>query len=265
MPYARNRLDGVRTYFEDWGGDGPPVVVYAGLADPLQWSQSSGLAGALHDDFRLVFADHRGQGRSDKPYEVGAYSLPTRCADVIAVLDTSGIDRAHFIGFSWGARLGFAVGEHAPNCLLSLVLCGNQPYEWDTGWPFVQGISTALAASRREGTMEAFVESLESWFDERLPEPVRTWTLENDPAAIDAAWRSALAEGPVSEDLTAWSVPCLIYAGADDPMHDSAERAAAEIPGATFLSLARRTHLSAADEVNGVLPHVVDLFNSVSV
>jgi pimeloyl-ACP methyl ester carboxylesterase len=127
----------------------------------------------------------------------------------------------------------------------------------------VQGISAALAASRQEGTMEAFVKRLESWFGERLPEPVRTWTLENDPGAIDAAWRSALAEGPVSEDLTAWSVPCLIYAGADDQMHDSAEKAAAEIPGATFVSLARCTHLSAADEVNGVLPHVLDLFSSV--
>jgi pimeloyl-ACP methyl ester carboxylesterase len=93
-------------YFEDWG-----VVVLQssstrGWLDPLQWSQSSRLAYASSDDFRLVFADHRGQGRSDKPHEVGAYSLPSRCADVIAVLDTLSIDRAHFIGFSLGRTPG---------------------------------------------------------------------------------------------------------------------------------------------------------------
>lgn len=51
MPYATNPIDGVRTYFDDSGRSGPPVVLYPGFADPLQWSQASGLARALEDDF----------------------------------------------------------------------------------------------------------------------------------------------------------------------------------------------------------------------
>src|ERR687895_524633 len=122
MPYATNPLDGIRTYFEDTEGSGAPVVVYPGFADPLAYAKTSPLVGALDDEFRLIFADHRGQGRSDKPHDVASYELATRVADATAILDTLGIERAHYLGFSWGARLGFAVGEHAPERVLSLVL-----------------------------------------------------------------------------------------------------------------------------------------------
>jgi pimeloyl-ACP methyl ester carboxylesterase len=237
VPWATNPLDGVRTYFETWAGRGPPVLFYAGFADPLSWSQRSGLARALRDDYRLIFADHRGQGRSDKPHDVAAYGLATRTADAVAVLDELGIERAHFVGISWGARLGFALGEHAPERLHSLVLCGNQPYAWGPEWRIVQVAAGAVAAAREAG-MPAFVAAFEAGLGERLPEPVRTWTLANDPAALDAAWRSALAEGPVSADLSSWQIPCLIYAGSGDAdIHASAAKAAAEIPNARFLSL----------------------------
>jgi len=59
-------------------------------------------------------------------------------------------------------------------------------------------------------------------------------------------------------------VPCLIYAGTEDEMHDNAKRAAGEIPGAVWLSLAGHTHLSAADEVDEVLPRVRELFHSTA-
>lgn len=130
MPHATNPLDGIRTYFEDPGGNAPAVLFYTGFADPLEVAKASRLARELSAEFRLIFADHRGQGRSDKPRDLGAYALPTRAADAVAVLDSLNIDRAHFLGSSWGARLGFALGEHAPERVLSLVLCGNQPYAW---------------------------------------------------------------------------------------------------------------------------------------
>ena len=102
-------IDHVQTYFEDSGGSGPPVLVYPGFTDPLEYAKASPLVQALAQDLRLIFADHRGQGRSDKPHDVASYALSTRVADATAILDTLGIERAHYIGFSWGARLGFAI------------------------------------------------------------------------------------------------------------------------------------------------------------
>ena len=207
----------------------------------------------MRGEFRLIFADHRGQGGSDKPYDASSYTLPTRVGDAVAVLDALGIGRAHFFGSSWGARLGFALGEHAPERVLSLVLCGNQPYAWDFDWPIAHAVGEAIAAARQEG-MTGFVETFESALDYRFPEPERTWTLtKNDPAALEAAWRSAQAEGPISQDLSRWQVPCLICAGEADEMHDDARRAAAEIPRASFVSLAGHSHISAFYEADDLL------------
>jgi pimeloyl-ACP methyl ester carboxylesterase len=265
MPYATNPVDGVRTYFEDSGGAGPPVLFYTGFADPLEVAKASGLARALHAELRLIFADHRGQGGSDKPSEVSAYALATRVADAVAVLEALSIERAHFLGSSWGARLGFALGEQAPERALSLVLCGNQPYAWNLESPTAKAAAAAVAASRQKG-MKGFVETFEAALDYRFPEPERTWTLEkNDPAALEAAWRSAQDEGPISPDLSTWRVPCLICVGEGDEMHDDAKRAAGEIPGARFISVAGHSHISAFYEADDVLlPHIVELLRSAT-
>jgi pimeloyl-ACP methyl ester carboxylesterase len=266
VPYATNPADNVRTYFEDSGGASVPVLFYTGFADPLDVAKSSRLAQALSGEFRLIFADHRGQGGSDKPHEPDAYALPTRVADALAVLDAMGIERAHFLGASWGARLGFALGEHAPERVLSLVLCGNQPYEWDLESPTADVVAAAIAASRKEG-MQGFVEAFEAAAGYRFPEPSRSWIIaKNDPAALEAASLSVRAENAVSADLSKWRLPCLICAGEADEMHDDAERAAREIPGARFVSLAGHSHISAfyeADEL--LLPHILELFRSTGV
>jgi pimeloyl-ACP methyl ester carboxylesterase len=263
VPYAANPGDGVRTYFEEAGGGGPPVLFYTGFADPLEVAKASRLAEALSGEFRLIFADHRGQGGSDKPRKASAYALPTRVGDVVAVLDALGIERTHFLGSSWGARLGFALGEHAPERVLSLVLCGNQPYGWNLESTTAQAVAAAIAASKKEG-MKGFVEAFESGLDYRFPEPERTWTLEkNDPAALAAAWRAIQLEGPISQHLPRWRVPCLICAGEADEMHDDAKSAAAEIPSAKFVSLAGHSHISAFYEADDLLlPHILELLRS---
>jgi pimeloyl-ACP methyl ester carboxylesterase len=262
MPYATNRIDGVRTSFEAAGGDGLPVLVYPGFTDPLAFAKASPLVQGLRGDFRLIFADHRGQGGSDKPHDVASYALTTRVADAIAILDELGIERANYLGFSWGARLGFAIGEHAPERVHSLVLCGNQPYEWPMEGPMLRAVSEALAVGKERG-MPAMLETWESSIDERFPEPARTWMLDNDPVALDAAFRSAFLEGPISRDLTAWTTPCLIYVGEEDEMHDGAARAAREIPTAEFVSLPGHTHFSAERVGDELLPRALELFRSV--
>jgi pimeloyl-ACP methyl ester carboxylesterase len=80
--------------------------------------------------------------------------------------------------------------------------------------------------------------------------------LDNDPHALDAEFRSAFQEGPISPDLSRWTTPCLIYAGEEDEMHAGAARAASEIPGAAFISLPGHTHFSAERVGEELLPRV---------
>jgi pimeloyl-ACP methyl ester carboxylesterase len=262
MPYARNALDGNRVYFEDDGGNGEAVVFYGGIVDSVDLLRTSRIAQALQElpeeEFRFIYADHRGVGRSDKPHEVEAFAMRLRVADAMAVLDKLGIERAHFIGNSYGARLGFGIGEHAPERVLSLVLGGQQPYAMDPDTPLARVITEALAESRKEGTLELFVAALESFSGVRIPDAQRALYLDNDPAAIEAASSAMVAEGAISEDLQAWEVRCLIYVGARDAdFHDKAQRAASEIPNAQFISLEERDHVGAhLAQVDPLLPAV---------
>jgi pimeloyl-ACP methyl ester carboxylesterase len=241
----------------------PSCSLLHGLRGSARGAKASRLARVLSAEFRVICADHRGQGGSDKPHDAGSYALPTRVGDAVAVLDALGIERAHFLGSSWGARLGFALGEHAPERASSLVLCGNQPYAWDLESPIAKVVARAIAASRRGG-MKGFVETFEAGLGYRFPEPDRTWTLEkNEPAALEAAWKSVQDERAISEDLSRWRLRCLICAGDADEMHEDARMAAAEIPGAQFLSLAGHSHISAFYEADDVLlPHVLAVLRS---
>jgi len=88
---------------------------------------------------------------------------------------------------------------------------------------------------------------------------------KNDPAALEAAWRSVLSERPISQELRRWQLPCLICAGAADEMHDDAERASREIPGATFVSLPGHSHISAFYEADDLLlPHILELLRAAT-
>ena len=88
--YATNALDASRVYFKDDGGEGAPVVILGGFMDPVELVRDTPIARALDEmsgEFRLIYIDHRGHGRSDKPHDPEAYAMPLRVADVVAVLD----------------------------------------------------------------------------------------------------------------------------------------------------------------------------------
>jgi pimeloyl-ACP methyl ester carboxylesterase len=244
MPFGTNAVDGTRVCFEE-EGHGVPVVLHGGFLDSIAEVRESRIARALPaDEFRLIYVDHRGLGRSDKPHDPEAYSMPLRVKDAVAVLDELGIERAHFIGTSWGGRLCFGIGEHAPGRVLTLVIGGQQPYTWPDS-PLTRVVTEGLVASRTEG-MDALIRTLETFWNARFPDTRRVRWLENDPAALDAAWKAALAEGPISKDLRAWRIRCLIFIGAGDTdFLDQARRAAGEIPNGEFISLEGLDHYGA--------------------
>jgi pimeloyl-ACP methyl ester carboxylesterase len=247
-------------YFEDDGGQGSPVVVLGGFLDPVEVVRTAPIARALQelaDEFRLVFIDHRGHGRSDKPHEPSAYAMPLRVADVLAVLDELIIPRAHFVGISWGGRLCFGLGEYAAQRVRSLVIIGQQPYAIDPDGPLARVVGEALDASKEQG-IEPLVLAFEA-IAGRYPDNVRDAYLACDAEAMRAAWDAAMAEGAVSEDLGAWRTRCLIcVAGDDADFFDQARRAADEIPDADFVTIVGIDHLGVdTARVDPVLPAVL--------
>lgn len=65
MPYVNN--EGVRIYYEV-EGQGPPLVLIAGLTGNLKTWRLYGYVKELKGDYRLILLDPRGHGDSDKPH-----------------------------------------------------------------------------------------------------------------------------------------------------------------------------------------------------
>jgi pimeloyl-ACP methyl ester carboxylesterase len=239
MPFATNPIDGCKVYYEDDGGDGPPVVIMGGFSSSVAANRFWPVAQALGDAYRSIYIDHRGHGQSDKPHDEAAYALPTRVADVTAVLDELGLAKAHFVTVSYGARLAYAVAELASERVQSLTACGMGPYALGRGGPLVSAIDRAMDGAG----MEAFADALSAFM--LVEGPVRDALLANDHAALAASWKSGRNTGAISDRLSEWMLPCLIYAGTDDAdFFELSKRAAAEIPGATFLEMPGLTHFS---------------------
>jgi pimeloyl-ACP methyl ester carboxylesterase len=117
---ARVDADGVGIEYEVVG-EGRPVVLLHGFPDSARlWRyQVPALADA---GFRVVVPDLRGYGRSGKPEQVDAYSIPVLAGDVMAMMSDAGIDRAHVVGHDWGAGLAWAMASLAPGSVDHLVV-----------------------------------------------------------------------------------------------------------------------------------------------
>jgi pimeloyl-ACP methyl ester carboxylesterase len=94
-------------------GEGRPVVLIHGFPDSGRlWRHQ---VGALADaGFKVIVPDMRGYGASDKPAGVEAYNILFLVADVGAVLDHAGVERAHVVGHDWGAAVAWALAAVAP-------------------------------------------------------------------------------------------------------------------------------------------------------
>jgi pimeloyl-ACP methyl ester carboxylesterase len=99
-------------------GDGPDVLLIAGLGDPAEaWQpQLDGLA----DRYRLIAFDNRGAGRTPLPEE--PLSVTTMAEDAGALLRALEIPSAHVAGFSMGGAIAQELALRHPELVRSLVL-----------------------------------------------------------------------------------------------------------------------------------------------
>ena len=83
--------DGVRIYYEHYG-QGPAVLLTHGYGATSQmWA---GQIEAFKDRYRIIVWDMRGHGQTDYPEDQAVYSEAHTVADMAAVLDACGEERA---------------------------------------------------------------------------------------------------------------------------------------------------------------------------
>jgi pimeloyl-ACP methyl ester carboxylesterase len=160
----------------EWGKRGDPAVLYwDGLGGTgLHANEIAPILVADHG-LRVVAPDAPGHGRS--PALPADALRPSRLAEVVSrLLDELEIERVHFVGFSWGARVGCSFAARFPERTASLAVV-----EGGTAW---SQEPLDLAACVEEAHKELEEESFASWeaFFTYERESLRRWT----PAVAEA-------------------------------------------------------------------------------
>lgn len=125
MPETRGRpfeveRDGVRIVGEE-AGDGPAIVCLHGIT-ATRWYVLTGSRRLERHGYRVVTFDARGHGESSAAPERSAYSYDDFNADLEAVLDDRGIERAVLVGNSLGAHTAASYALARPDRVAGLVL-----------------------------------------------------------------------------------------------------------------------------------------------
>ncbi len=106
--------DGTSLYYEEAGTGTPVVFVHEFAGDYRTWEPQMRFFSRIH---RCVTYSQRGYPPSDVPSDPARYGQDIARADVIAVMDALGIEKAHVVGHSMGAYTALHVGMRHPRAL----------------------------------------------------------------------------------------------------------------------------------------------------
>jgi 3-oxoadipate enol-lactonase len=246
-----------RLGFDVHGAAGAPVLLLG---------SSVGSTRAMWDDqvepfatrFQVIRYDHRGHGGSEVP--PGPYSVADLGQDVLALLDSLGVQRFSYAGLSLGGMVGIWLGIHAPDRLDRLTLCCTSAY-----LPPAQLWQDRVEAVRTGGMASIADAVLARWFTPGFaaarPDQVTRLrdVLLGCPVEGYAGCCLAIAGMDQRADLHRITTPTLVLAGAHDPATppSHSEQLAASIPAARMVQV-DASHLATVERADGCTELLLD-------
>jgi pimeloyl-ACP methyl ester carboxylesterase len=241
--------DGVEIYYEVHGS-GPPLLLTHGYSMTSQMWQ--GQIEALAKHRQLLLWDMRGHGRSDYPDDASAYSEALTVADMAALLDAIGAERAIVGGLSLGGYMSLAFYRAHPDRVRALLII-------DTGPGFKKDDAREAWNRRASETGDRF--DREGLSALQLGSRERSDVSHRDASGLARAARGMLTQrdGRVIELLPDIKVPSLVVVGADDtPFLAASDYMAAKIPGAKKAVIPAAGHAVNIDQpqafIDAILP-----------
>src|SRR5437879_6542891 len=223
--------DGVPIHYEVHGprendSTMPPILLSHGYgATCRMWD---GQVAAFADRYRLVLWDMRGHGQSGDPLDPALYSHALSVADMAAVLDACGVERAIIGGLSLGGVMSLAFHLAHPERVRALML-------FDTG----PGFRNPEARRQWNQRAEARARQLEKQGLAEAGGGAETRLGRHRSAqGLAGAARGMLAQYDSSliDSLPTIAVPTLVLVGAEDKNFlAAADYMAGKIPGAQKL------------------------------
>ncbi|WP_374023379.1 alpha/beta fold hydrolase [Mycobacterium sp. HNNTM2301] len=235
-------------------GTGPAVLLWPSLLMTGDlWAGQAARFGASH---RLVLIDPPGHGGSEPLRSAFTFTDCARC--VVDLLDGLGIDKAHFVGNSWGGMIGatFAArhSDRLDRAVLMNCTASKAGAVQKAKYAAMLRAAAVLGGIRPPLTRSAMRAFLGPTTLRTRPDVVETVRASLRAVDIDSARWAVRSVVPARPDqhalLRTISAPVLVVAGAEDATFPVAEtRAMAEsIPGASFRVLDGIAHLAALED-----------------
>ncbi|NLD55033.1 MAG: alpha/beta fold hydrolase [Burkholderiaceae bacterium] len=239
---------GVRSWYAVWGDAGP----WLAFAPVYQITHTGFLRLAvpyLCRHFRVVTMDGRGNGRSDRPSDAGAYSFDDYYADFVAVLDAVGADPVALVGISATAMTVLRLAAEQPARVSHLIVAGGfAEFRLDT--PELAELGRRQLDSMRQD----WPAHVDKFFRQLFTEPHSTKAFED---GVRFAWastgetvancRAGWMNTDVRELARRITCPTLVIHGDDDQRvpYAKGEEIHALVPGAQLLTVAGGGHITA--------------------
>ncbi|HTT96546.1 MAG TPA: alpha/beta hydrolase [Rhizomicrobium sp.] len=227
---------GVTIAFDEVGPrEGRPVVLVHGFTSNRKenWQRLGWYGAFERKNIRCVAFDCRGHGESGKPHDPAAYSRDAMVADITALLDHLGVERADLLGYSMGARLSLAAALAMPKRFPLLMLGGIGGKLFDPPPPG-HPMAEAMEADDPGTISDPILRSFRRFADEQ----------GEDRFALAALNRGADAPFQKS-DVSNLAVETLVVTGARDDLAGDPRELAALISGAKAVALPGCDHFSA--------------------
>lgn len=236
--------------------DAPVVVLSNSLGSThTMWDAQ---ADELAEHFRVVRYDTRGHGES--PVPTGPYDIDDLADDVISLLDTLGVERAHFVGLSLGGMTGLRLAARNPDRVDRLVvLCTGAHLTPSSAWT---DRATTVRANGSSSVAEAVVAR---WFTpgflDANPDVKASCeaTVAATPAEGYAACCEVIAAMDLRADLPTISAATLAIAGADDPATPPPHLAeiADNVQEGRLVVVPQSAHLASAEQPAIITPAII--------
>lgn len=196
-------------------GSGPDLVLIHGVGSQHgDWGE---VARRLAPKFSILRYDLRGHGTSEAP--PGPYKAEDFAADLIALMDETGLRRPHIAGFSLGGLIAQCIALNHPDRVHKLALLGTVAGRTPEERARVEGRLGFIASSH---PADYFDQSVGRWFTEAFreanPDVVagrKAVVTAMDGAAYAAAYH-ALAMTDFGDRLGEISHETLVSTGEDD-------------------------------------------------